>query len=140
VERPTLHGCAAQDTNYPVYDVPAYIKQVSGPHYFDGNNDGNNDLIVANFMSEGEDRNNVWFYRNTTNNQTNVFSKVKERWLVDGMIDVGTGAHPVFFDVDQDGKKTLLVSNDYFYNNNNEKARIAYYRNTSLTNVSPSTP
>lgn len=125
----------AQDTNYPVYDVPAYIKQVSGPHYFDGNNDGKNDLIVANFMSEGEDRNNVWFYRNTTNNQTNVFSKVKERWLVDGMIDVGTGAHPVFFDVDQDGKKDLLVSNDYFYNNNNEKAKIAYYRNTSSSNI-----
>ncbi len=120
----------AQDSAFPSYDIPANMLDVAGPHYFDANNDGNNDLIVSNFFFTGEDYYNVKFYRNTTNNQSNVFSYVKNRWLVDGMIEVGTGAHPVFFDVDQDGKKDLLVGNDYYYNNNTPVGKIAYYRNT----------
>lgn len=121
----------AQDTAFPAYDVPVTLKDVSGPHYFDVTNDGKNDLLVSNFFNTGEDFYNVWLYRNTSNNNTNVFSRVTDRWLVDGMIEVGTGAHPVFFDVDQDGKKDLLIGNDFYYNNNSPKAKIAYYRNTS---------
>ncbi|MBL0095465.1 MAG: VCBS repeat-containing protein [Bacteroidetes bacterium] len=120
----------AQDTAFPSYDIPANLNDVAGPHYFDANNDGSNDLIVSNFFFTGEDYYNVKFYRNTTNNQSNVFAYVKNRWLVDGMIEVGTGAHPVFFDVDQDGKKDLLVGNDFYYNNNSPVGKIAYYRNT----------
>ncbi|MBK9317856.1 MAG: VCBS repeat-containing protein [Bacteroidetes bacterium] len=112
------------------YDIPANLNDVAGPHYFDANNDGSNDLIVSNFFFTGEDYYNVKYYRNTTNNQSNVFAYVKNRWLVDGMIEVGTGAHPVFFDVDQDGKKDLLVGNDFYYNNNSPVGKIAYYRNT----------
>ncbi len=120
----------AQDTAFPSYDIPANLNDVAGPHYFDANNDGSNDLIVSNFFFTGEDYYNVKYYRNTTNNQSNVFAYVKNRWLVDGMIEVGTGAHPVFFDVDQDGKKDLLVGNDFYYNNNSPVGKIAYYRNT----------
>lgn len=123
----------AQDSAFPSYDIPASMNDVSGPSYFDGNNDGNNDLIVSNFYFTGEDFYNVKFYRNTTNNQSNVFAYEKNRWLVDGMIEVGTGAHPVFFDVDQDGKTDLLVGNDYYYNNNVPVGKIAYYRNTSTS-------
>jgi hypothetical protein len=120
-----------QDSLFPSYDIPARVKDVSGPHYFDVTNDGKNDLLVSNFFNSGEDYSNVWLYRNTTNNTTNVFSRLSDRWLVDGMIEVGTGAHPAFFDVDQDGKKDLLIGNDFYYNNNSPKAKIAYYRNTS---------
>ena len=120
----------SQDTSFPSYNVPANMRDVSGPHYFDGNNDGNNDLIVSNFYFTGEDYHNVRYYRNTTNNQTNVFSFVTDRWLVDEMIEVGTGAHPVFFDVDQDGKKDMLIGNDFYFNNGAEVGKIAYYRNT----------
>ncbi|MBL7922716.1 MAG: T9SS type A sorting domain-containing protein, partial [Bacteroidia bacterium] len=120
----------AQDTAYPSYNVPAILRDVAGPHYFDGNNDGNKDLIVSNFYFTGEDFYNVMYYRNTTNNQSNVFSHQTSRWLVDGMVEVGTGAHPAFFDVDQDGRTDLLVGNDFYFNNNNQVAKIAYYRNT----------
>jgi hypothetical protein len=40
----------AQDSAFPSYDVPAFLLDVAGPHYFDGNNDGSNDLIVSNFF------------------------------------------------------------------------------------------
>jgi len=121
----------SQDSAYPSYDLPAMMLDVAGPHYFDGDNDGNKDLIVANFFPTGEDFNNVWFYKNTTNNQSNIFSHQSNRWLVDGMIEVGTGAHPVFFDVDQDGKLDLLISNDFYYDSLNSISKVAYYRNQS---------
>lgn len=121
----------SQDTSFPSYNIPANVRDVSGPHYFDGNNDGLKDLVVANFFNSGEDYHNVWYYKNTTNNNSNVFSFQTDRWLVDGMIEVGTGAHPSFFDVDQDGRTDLLVSNDFYYNNGSPKAKISYFRNTA---------
>lgn len=121
----------AQDSAYPSYDIPAFMRDVAGPHYFDGNNDGKKDLVVSNFYPSGEDYNNVSFYRNTTNNQTNVFSRQSTRWLVDEMMDVGTGAHPVFFDVDQDGKTDLLIANDFYFDSLNSIAKVSYYRNIS---------
>jgi hypothetical protein len=72
------------------------------------------------------------FYGNSTNNQSNVFAYVKNRWFVDGMIEVGTGAHPVFFDVDQDGKLDLLVGNDFYFDNNSPVGKVAYYRNIGV--------
>lgn len=121
-----------QDTLFPSYNIPAIMLDVAGPHYFDANNDGNKDFIASNFFPNGEDYNNVLFYKNTTNNQTNVFSHQTNRWLVDGMIEVGTGAHPVFFDVDQDGKLDLLIGNDFYFTGPNSTGKVAYYRNTSL--------
>jgi hypothetical protein len=122
-----------QDSTFPSYNIPAVLLDVAGPHYFDGNNDGNKDFIVSNFFPNGEDYNNVLFYKNTTNNSTNVFNHQTNRWLVDGMIEVGTGAHPVFFDVDQDGKLDLLIGNDFYFTGPNSTGKVAYYRNTSNT-------
>ena len=121
----------AQDTFYPSYDVPAMMKDVAGPNYFDGDNDGNKDLVISNFFVNGEDYYNVKFYKNTTNNQSNVFAYANDRWLVDGMIETGTGAHPAFYDVDQDGRTDLLIGNDYYSNGGNPLGKIAYYRNIS---------
>jgi hypothetical protein len=64
--------------------------------------------------------------------ETNVFNHKTNRWLVDDMIEVGTGAHPVFFDVDQDGKLDLLIGNDFYFDSANAIAKVAYYRNISV--------
>lgn len=119
----------AEDTLFPSYNIPAIMSDVAGPYYFDANNDGNKDLIVANFYT-GEDFANVRFYRNTTNNTTNQFSFVTDRFLTNEMIETGTGAHPAFLDVDGDGLKDLLIANDFYYAGNTNVAKVAYYRNS----------
>ncbi len=119
----------AQDSAFPSYDIPAEMKDVAGPYYFDIDNDGNNDLVVANFYT-GEDYYNMLSYKNTTNNSTNVFAKTGSRFLVDNMIETGTGAHPTFVDVDGDGLKDLIIGNDYYFNNAANTGKLEYYRNT----------
>lgn len=119
----------AQDSQFPSYDIPGNMNDVAGPYYFDVDNDGNKDLLVANFFT-GEDFYNVKYYRNTTNNLTNIFSYQTNRFLGNEMIDLGTGAHPTFTDIDGDGLQDLIVANNFLYNNNQPVAKLAYYRNT----------
>lgn len=118
-----------QDSLFPVYDTPAMMHDIASPYYMDVNNDGNKDLVVANFFT-GEDYKNVLMYKNTTNNSTNVFSKRTDRFISDEMMDHGTGAHPAFIDIDNDGLLDLIVSNDFYYNNASPVSHVAYYRNT----------
>lgn len=119
----------SQDTAFPSYDQPVRMKEMVSPHYMDLDNDGNKDLLAGSFYFASEDYQNMKYYRNTTNNQTNVFAKQSDRWLSSSMVDVGTGAHPVSFDVDQDGRLDLLVGNDYYFNGGNLSGQVAYYRN-----------
>ena len=121
----------SQDSAFPIYNVPASMLDVAAPFYFDGDNDGNKDLVVSNFFDTGEDYKNVMLYNNTTNNQTNVFNYTTNEWLVNQMVEVGTGAHPAFFDVNADGKKDLLVANEYRSDAGILKSKIAYYVNIS---------
>ena len=64
----------SQDSAFPSYNIPAIMLDVAAPFYFDGDNDGNKDLVVSNFFDTGEDYKNVMLYNNITNNQTNVFN------------------------------------------------------------------
>jgi hypothetical protein len=126
---PDSSYACSQDSLFPVYDVPAIMNDVAGPYYFDVDNDGNNDLLVANFYT-GEDLHNVRYYRNTTNNTTNVFSFQTDRFLSEEMIETGTGSHPVFFDMNADGLDDLIIGNDFYYNGNTNTGQLAYYQNT----------
>jgi hypothetical protein len=121
----------SQDSAFPSYNIPAIMMDVAAPFYFDGNNDGNKDLVVSNFFDTGEDYKNVLFYNNTTNNQTNVFNYTTNEWLVNQMVEVGTGAHPAFFDVNADGKLDLLIANEYRSDAGVLTSKIAYYENIS---------
>jgi hypothetical protein len=121
----------SQDSAFPSYNIPAYMLDVAAPFYFDGDNDGNKDLVVSNFFDTGEDYKNVMLYNNITNNQTNVFNFTTNEWLVNQMVEVGTGAHPAFFDVNADGKLDLLIANEYRSDAGILKSKISYYQNTS---------
>lgn len=123
----------SQDTMFPSYDVPAIMSDVAAPYYLDVDNDSKKDLIVSNFFETGEDYYNVSFYENTTDNISNVFSYQTNRFLLDQMIEVGTGAHPAFFDVDNDGKKDMLIANDFVRTSTTAVGKISLYRNVSTT-------
>jgi hypothetical protein len=124
----SAYACA-QDTLFPSYDVPAQLSSPMGAaYYFDADNDGNKDLIYANFWGTGDDYDNSYFYKNMTNNTTNRFAFQNKRFLGNTMIDVGTSAHPVLYDFDGDGLKDMFIGDDYY--SKNYVSKIAYYHNS----------
>ncbi len=127
----SAYACA-QDTLFPSYNTPASMRDIAAPQCLDVDNDGVVDLLVTNYNNNGEDYNNVFYYRNIGSNNNVQFSLTQNRFLVNEMIEVGTSAHPVFFDWDSDGKKDLLISNDSYFDNGNSVSKVAYYRNTSV--------
>ncbi len=125
-----------QDSLFPVTGTPAIYVSFPSPYLFDADNDGIKDLLVSSCSeTQSENYHNNLFYKNMGDNINYNFQFVKERFLTDEMIDVGSGAMPVFFDVDLDGKKDLLIGNNgYFIQDTlagHQESAIAYYRNTT---------
>ncbi|MFN6093187.1 MAG: T9SS type A sorting domain-containing protein [Bacteroidota bacterium] len=126
----SAYACA-QDTAYPSNTISASMREIASPYIFDYDKDGDRDLLVANFNSSGEDFNNTIYYENIGTSTSPNFNYVKNRLLIDEMIDAGTSSHPVFFDWDGDGLKDLLISNDGYYEGGSFVSKVAYYKNIS---------
>lgn len=128
-----------QDTAFPSYDVPVDLFTFPSPYYLDVDNDGNKDLVVAPCISgPSENFNNVLYYRNTTNNSTNIFDFQQNRFLSNEMIEVGSGANVSFTDIDSDGLKDIIIGNYGYYSAVLPfESGLSYYRNTG-TSAAPS--
>ncbi len=122
----------SQDSAFPVYDVQVNMQNLPGAYYLDLDNDQLKDMMVSPFATVGEDYNNIHFYKNTTDNCSNVFDFVKSRFITDETIDVGTASSVVFFDLDKDGLTDIIAGNDQYYNSNQALtfSRLAYFRNS----------
>lgn len=121
----------SQQTNFPAYDVPLYLNVYPASFYLDMNNDGKKDMVVApNNPTIGEDRKNVWYYKNTAS--TGHHFELQERDLfTKDMIDLGTVAHPAFADVNADGLTDLVVGTyGYFTPGTAVNARLFLFLNT----------
>ncbi len=126
-----------QDCTFPSYDVPAYINSYPACFYIDVDNDGKRDLLVSptgNFVSENYQ--SVWYYHNDSTDTSPLFHLRMNNLFQNQMIELGSGAHPVFFDYDHDGKMDLLIGNDgYFSATGNYRGKIALYKNTGTLNI-----
>ncbi|HRS53482.1 MAG TPA: VCBS repeat-containing protein, partial [Bacteroidales bacterium] len=131
-----------KDTLFPSYDIPINLISLPVTTYFDIDNDGINDLIVSPFEPNPfipESYRSVWFYKNVGTNDYPVFQFVTDGLFQEEMIDVGVGAYPVLFDVNNDSLVDLLIANygyrDSSYFNANGflqssfTSKIAYYKN-----------
>lgn len=130
---------SVQDTAFPSYNTSINFRTFPATYYFDTDNDGNKDLISTGCIANASrNYNNVLFYKNTTNNTTNVFNYVKNSLYVEDMIEVGSGANVTLVDVDGDGLQDMIIGN-YKYTNQSppDYAALAYYRNTG-TATAPS--
>lgn len=131
-----LDSAIAQDTIWA--DMNG--KQMSVPHYpgayFLNVDHANGDDLLFTPMNDGvSNYNSIHLYENIGTNANKKFVFKNDAYLIDRMIDLGTGSYPVFFDYDKDGKKDLFIGSDGFYDHasGNNYSRIAHYKNTSGT-------
>lgn len=131
------------DTLFPSYDKPVNLVSMPLAAYCDVDNDDVNDLILSPFdpaLDKSKNKKSSWLYLNEGENNHPQFSFTTDSFLQDEMIDVGSGAYPVFFDYDGDGLQDLFVSNygEYIYSYYGSGnflysvywSKVAQYRNT----------
>lgn len=91
---------------------PIHLFSMPLPFFGDINNDGLCDMLVSPFDPNGmscEGINSIWLYINTGTNSNPVFELVTKSFLQNEMIDVGTGSYPAFCDINNDGRKDLII-------------------------------
>lgn len=103
----------SQETDFP-QNEPVHLFSMPVPFFTDIDNDGVDDLLVSPFDPNPlacEGQNSIWLYLNKGTNQRPDFQLETKSFLQGQMIDVGTGAYPVFTDVNDDGLTDLVVGN-----------------------------
>ncbi len=120
------------DISFPSNTLPASIYLFPAPFYLDVDFDGMNDLIVgANAKNVSQNETSILFYKNIGANNNPTFVYQQNDFLQNQMIEHGKGSIPVLYDVDNDGRKDLIVSNLYrFKTESIKEGTIAWYKNT----------
>jgi hypothetical protein len=121
-----------QDTLYPSGSVPVNIPYFPASFHADIDYDGRKDFLAAPNARQGiEDREVLWWYRNTGSQAQPSFSFAQKDLLVGDMLDLGTGAFPAFADVNADGLPDVVVGNITFYSQDGERnPRLVLLENT----------
>ncbi len=108
----------SQDTLFPSYNKPVNLFSMPVAAYIDVDNNGINDLIVSAFdpgLETSRNTRSVKLYSNSGANNYPYFEYEMDNFLQEDMIDVGSGAYPVFEDYDGDGLPDLFISNFGYY-------------------------
>jgi len=102
------------DTLFPDYGEPIRLFSMPAAAYIDVNNDGIKDLLVSPFdpgLYVSQNKHSVWLFLNSGKNDKPHFNLITKNFLQDKMIDAGSGAYPVFYDWNHDGKPDLFLGN-----------------------------
>jgi hypothetical protein len=101
---------ATAQSPYPP-SAPAIMPDFPAAFYEDVTGDGKPDLLVANNDGlAGTDRHSVWLYPNVGRVDSPAWAPPIIGWLHNTMLDIGTGAHPTFADLNGDGYPDLILS------------------------------
>ncbi|MBL7777293.1 MAG: T9SS type A sorting domain-containing protein [Chitinophagales bacterium] len=123
------HACY-YDNQFPVCDTSVYLLVFPAAYGVDANNDGMQDLLIApNARNGSEDVNNVHYYKNSGNTSCQ-FTYQSDTFLVQHILDYGTGSKPVIFDFDYNGLPDIVVSNyGYFRPAQTYQSKLGLLRN-----------
>jgi hypothetical protein len=129
-----LDSIIAVNYQFPNTTNPGGIKTFPAPFYIDVNNDQIRDLVVVpNAQFESNNVNSVKLYLNSGADDFPLFEFQTNSFLQHDMIDIGEGAYPLLFDVNQDGLIDLLIGNRKLSHDSIETSSINYYKNTGTT-------
>lgn len=127
----------SQDTLFPNPSKPVKLYSMPVANMIDLNFDDKKDLIVSPFdpsLIKSENQKSVWVYNNTGTIQTPVFEFSTDAFFQNRMIDFGSGAYPIFADIDNNGTKDIIVGNWGTYDSSNYVGSILYsYYSSSIT-------
>ena len=139
----------SQDTTYPSNTRPVKLFSFPAVSFLDINNDGKKDLVISPFdanLTISDNFRSAWFYENAGTDSLPIFQFITDRFFINEMIDVGSGAYPVFYDITGDGLPDLFIGDYGYYDSSFYKngylqsvytSKIAFYKNTgSLTKPS----
>ncbi len=104
--------------DFPSNNVPVQLYSMPLPSLIDVDNDGKKDILVSPYDANPlltESKKSIWFYKNTGTFSEPVFELQKKNFFQDMMIDVGTGAYPVFYNFNGGTAASDLFVSNYGY-------------------------
>jgi hypothetical protein len=129
----------SQTANFPNAINPINFQYMAAGYEVDVDQNGKLDLIVSsnNNIDSSCNVGHIWHYANSLANG-NSYTLVTKSFLLEEMVDLGTGAAPVRMDIDGDGLIDLLIAKDFLRSPTDAtRSRLHYFRNTG-TATSPS--
>jgi hypothetical protein len=140
----------AYDWLFPAGEKPVDLFSMPAAFYEDFDFDGIKDLLVSPFDPNPFLTSNfrsVWLYHNFGSDDNPQLGFHSSSFLQNRMIDLGAGAYPALFDIDNDGLMDLLAGNYGYYDSSyfdeslilhtEQTGKLAYFRNTG-TQEAPS--
>lgn len=123
----------SQDTLYPSTNA-VNVEFFPAAFYEDIDFDSVPDLIVSPNLNGSMNTGNAWLYPNVGTTDHPNFSSLDSSFLVDGMIDIGSGARPALVDIDFDGDFDLVVGGTGTYlAQGTYQSKLMLFENTSST-------
>jgi len=106
----------AQTTDFPGSEHPVNLVSFPVACMMDVNNDGKKDILCSPFdpsLVRSESSHCSWLYLGSGEKSigTSSYQFIQDDFLQAGMLDMGSGAYPVFLDYDGDGLMDLVVGN-----------------------------
>jgi hypothetical protein len=105
-----------QSVGFPDYDTPVAIDIFNAAFFPDVDLDGHEDLVVSlNQRVSGQNMDNIWYFENVSDDQTQVFNLQNKNFLKDEGLLLGNRVIPKFVDYNLDGLMDLVIATQGFF-------------------------